>query len=103
MGWCSGKCPLLTQSGHVGTLVRVRRPPDRVSPASNVRCGQSVLENLAMDALINVVLPVFGIIVTGYLAGRFEALGPDSAAALNRFVLLRTAHSPFRNHGPCAH
>ncbi len=56
-----------------------------------------------MDALINVVLPVFGIIVTGYLAGRFEALGPDSAAALNRFVLLRTAHSPFRNHGPCAH
>jgi len=39
-----------------------------------------------MDALINVVLPVFGIIVTGYLAGRFEALGPDSAAALNRFV-----------------
>ena len=39
-----------------------------------------------MDALINVVLPVFGIILTGYLAGRFEALGPDSAAALNRFV-----------------
>ena len=39
-----------------------------------------------MDALINVVLRVFGIILTGYLAGRFEALGPDSAAALNRFV-----------------
>lgn len=39
-----------------------------------------------MDALINVVLPVFGIILTGYLAGRFEALGPESAAALNRFV-----------------
>src|SRR5262245_19494959 len=39
-----------------------------------------------MDAIINVVLPVFGIILTGYLAGRFEALGPDSAAALNRFV-----------------
>ena len=39
-----------------------------------------------MDALINVVLPVFGIILTGYLAGRFEALGPDLAAALNRFV-----------------
>jgi malonate transporter and related proteins len=41
-----------------------------------------------MDALINVVLPVFGIILTGYLAGRFEALGPESAAALNRFVYL---------------
>src|SRR6266567_190780 len=39
-----------------------------------------------MDALINVVLPIFGIIFTGYLAGRFEALGPESAAALNRFV-----------------
>jgi hypothetical protein len=40
----------------------------------------------SMDALINVVLRVFGIILTGYLPGRFEALGPDSAAALNRFV-----------------
>jgi predicted permease len=39
-----------------------------------------------MDALINVVLLVLGIVLTGYLAGRFEALGPDSAAALNRFV-----------------
>src|SRR5215471_6454571 len=39
-----------------------------------------------VDALINVVFPVFGIILTGYLAGRFEALGPESAAALNRFV-----------------
>src|SRR5882724_3260367 len=39
-----------------------------------------------MNALINVVIPVFGIILTGYLAGRFEVLGPESAAALNRFV-----------------
>jgi malonate transporter and related proteins len=39
-----------------------------------------------VGALINVVLPVFGIILTGYLAGRFEALGWDSAAAINRFV-----------------
>src|SRR5579863_605454 len=39
-----------------------------------------------MGALINVVLPVFGIILTGYLAGRFKALGSDSAAAINRFV-----------------
>ncbi len=39
-----------------------------------------------MDALINVVVPVFGVVLTGYLAGRFEVLGPDSAAALNRFV-----------------
>src|SRR5262245_14000498 len=40
----------------------------------------------SMDALINVVVPVFGIILTGYLAGRLGVLGPDSAAALNRFV-----------------
>src|SRR5258707_12432885 len=39
-----------------------------------------------MNALINFVLPIFGIILTGYLAGRLEVLGRDSAAALNRFV-----------------
>jgi malonate transporter and related proteins len=39
-----------------------------------------------MDALINVVVPVFGIVLTGYLAGQFEILGPDSAAALNNYV-----------------
>ena len=39
-----------------------------------------------MNALINVVIPVFGIILTGYLAGRFGVLVPESAAALNRFV-----------------
>lgn len=39
-----------------------------------------------MNALINIVLPVFGVILTGYLAGRFQLLGRDSAAALNRFV-----------------
>jgi malonate transporter and related proteins len=39
-----------------------------------------------MDALINVVIPVFGLILTGYLAGRFEVLGEESAAALTRFV-----------------
>lgn len=39
-----------------------------------------------MDALINVVVPVFGVVLTGYFAGRFDVLGLDSAAALNRFV-----------------
>jgi len=48
-----------------------------------------------MDALINVVLPVYGIILPGYLAGRFEALGPDSAAALNRFVFYLRCPQPF--------
>lgn len=39
-----------------------------------------------MDALVNVVVPVFAIIAAGYLAGRTGVLGDDSAAALNRFV-----------------
>lgn len=39
-----------------------------------------------MDALINVVVPVFAIIAAGYLAGHYRVLGTDSAVALNRFV-----------------
>lgn len=39
-----------------------------------------------MDALINVAVPVFGIVACGFLAGFFNVLGSDSAAALNRFV-----------------
>ncbi len=39
-----------------------------------------------MDVLVNVVVPVFGIILSGYLAGRWNVLGADSAVALNRFV-----------------
>ena len=39
-----------------------------------------------MDALITVVVPVFGIVLTGYLAGRADILGPESAAALNLYV-----------------
>ena len=42
--------------------------------------------NDPMDAIVNVVVPVFGIVLTGYLAGRLDVLGPESAAALNRFV-----------------
>lgn len=39
-----------------------------------------------MDALVNVVVPVFAIIASGYLAGRTGILGEESAVALNRFV-----------------
>jgi predicted permease len=38
-----------------------------------------------MQAIFDVVLPVFGIILTGYLAGRIKLLGPDSSEALNKF------------------
>lgn len=39
-----------------------------------------------MRVLFEVVLPVFGLILTGYLAGRFRVLGGTAAAAINRFV-----------------
>jgi len=39
-----------------------------------------------MQAVVDVVLPVFGLIFTGLLAGRFRLLGQDSTEALNKFV-----------------
>jgi predicted permease len=39
-----------------------------------------------MIAILNVVLPVFGIVLAGYLCGRFGVLGDASSEALNRFV-----------------
>lgn len=39
-----------------------------------------------MRVFFEVVLPVFGLIFTGYLAGRFRILGGTAAAAINRFV-----------------
>ena len=39
-----------------------------------------------MEPILNVVLPVFGIMLAGFLAGRFGLLGEASSEALNRFV-----------------
>jgi len=39
-----------------------------------------------MLQILNVVLPVFGIVLAGYLIGRFGLLGEASSEALNRFV-----------------
>ncbi|HEY5597304.1 MAG TPA: AEC family transporter, partial [Kiloniellales bacterium] len=39
-----------------------------------------------MGAIVTVILPVFGIMLAGYLAGRFRLLGDASSEALNRFV-----------------
>ncbi|WPZ36423.1 AEC family transporter [Thalassobaculum sp. OXR-137] len=39
-----------------------------------------------MNSIVNVVLPVFGLILTGYLAGWRKLLGRDSSEALNGFV-----------------
>jgi len=39
-----------------------------------------------VESIVNAVLPVFAIILCGYVAGRFGVLGADSSEALNRFV-----------------
>lgn len=39
-----------------------------------------------MQAILNVALPIFGIILAGWLAGRWRILGAESSAALNAFV-----------------
>ena len=39
-----------------------------------------------MTAILDIVLPVFGIVLAGYLCGRFGLLGEASSEALNRFA-----------------
>lgn len=39
-----------------------------------------------MHAIVDIVLPVFGVILLGFLSGRFRVLGEASSEALNRFV-----------------
>jgi predicted permease len=39
-----------------------------------------------MSAILDVVLPVFGLVLCGFLAGRFRVLGVESTEALNKFV-----------------
>jgi predicted permease len=39
-----------------------------------------------VNALLNVSLPVFGVVLCGYLAAKFRLLGPQSSEALNGFV-----------------
>jgi malonate transporter len=39
-----------------------------------------------VTAIVNVVLPVFAIMLAGYMSGRFRLLGDASSEALNRFV-----------------
>ena len=39
-----------------------------------------------MNALLNVTLPVFAVIASGYVAAKLKILGPQSSEALNAFV-----------------
>lgn len=49
------------------------------------RTGGALLSG-AMSAIVNVALPLFAIILAGYLAGRMRVLGDDASDALNGFV-----------------
>ena len=55
-------------------------------PASLDRAARVAHPGAAMQAIFDVVLPVFGIMLAGYLSGRFKVLGEASSEALNRFV-----------------
>jgi len=46
-----------------------------------------------VQAILNVAFPIFGVILAGYLAGRFRVLGGDSTAALTVFVGARTVRT----------
>jgi malonate transporter and related proteins len=39
-----------------------------------------------VQAILNVAAPIFGVILAGYLAGRWRILGPEATGALNAFV-----------------
>lgn len=39
-----------------------------------------------MSALLNIIFPIFAIVIAGYICGRYNLLGPESSEALNRFV-----------------
>ncbi len=39
-----------------------------------------------MEAILNVALPIFGLIACGYVAGKIGVLGEESTSALNAFV-----------------
>jgi len=39
-----------------------------------------------VQAILNVAFPIFGVILTGYLAGRWRILGGETTTALNAFV-----------------
>jgi len=41
---------------------------------------------MGMEPVFNIVLPVFAIVLCGYLSGKFGILGSDSSESLNRFV-----------------
>src|ERR1700760_3051891 len=48
--------------------------------------GWPQMEPPLLTALL-VVLPIFALVLSGYLVGRFRFLGPSAASELNKFVV----------------
>src|SRR5207344_1282574 len=44
------------------------------------------LKSEPVQAIVNVAFPIFGVILAGYLAGRWRILGGEATAALTAFV-----------------
>ena len=40
-----------------------------------------------MSTVLNVLLPIFGLILVGYICRRTNRLGPTAASEMNRFVV----------------
>lgn len=40
-----------------------------------------------MLSILSVILPIFGLVLTGFLSRRFDAIGPAAVSELNRFVV----------------
>src|SRR5215470_7332637 len=55
--------------------------------AGSLDAGRSLCQGRrSMQAVINVVIPVFAIVLAGFFCGRFRLLGAGGSEALNGFV-----------------
>lgn len=66
-------------------MPRAPRVPARPGGAYDRR-GHLPPEGEPVEPILNIVLPVFAIVATGYFCGRRGLLGDDSSRALNSFV-----------------
>ena len=55
-------------------------------PGHDRRWRRAVRVESALDPVLGAVLPVFGLVASGWLAGRFRIVSQASSHALNQFV-----------------
>ena len=54
-----------------------------------------------MQAIVNVVIPVFAIVLAGFACGRMRLLGPGGSEALNAFVYFAALAALFWRRACC--